>query len=59
MDRPSLRYRVLATRCRNSAELTSDARDKDALLQMAVAYDRKASAIEADCKNKASDIAHC
>ena len=46
MDRPGVRYRVLATRCRQSAEVSADKADKAALLRMARAYDRRAFELE-------------
>lgn len=48
MDRPGMRYRILATRCRQSAALAQSPTDKAALLQMATAYDRRASELESD-----------
>jgi hypothetical protein len=46
MDRPGVRYRVLAARCRQSAEVSADKTDKAALLRMARGYDRRAIEVE-------------
>lgn len=48
MDRPGMRYRILATRCRQSAAVAQEPRDRALLLQMAAGYDRRASELESD-----------
>ena len=52
MDLPGLRYRVLATRCRQSAEVARCSADRSALFRMATAYDRKAAEIERDLQSR-------
>jgi len=52
MERPGTRYRALATRCRQSAAIAPDPRDRAALLHMATAYDRRAAEIEEDWKSR-------
>ena len=51
MDRPGSRYRALAARCRQSADI-AEPLDRAALLQMATAYDRRAAEIEEDWKSQ-------
>ena len=46
MNGPGVRYRVLATRCRQSAEVSQVAANRDALLRMARGYDRRANEVE-------------
>lgn len=53
MDLPGMRYRILATRCRQSAVSTKTNGEKAALLQMARNYDRRADEIESDWKSRA------
>jgi hypothetical protein len=53
MDLPGMRYRILATRCRQSAASTTADGEKAALLQMAANYDRRADEIESDWKSRA------
>lgn len=48
MDLPGMRYRLLATRYRQSAKRAPSLGSSAALLKMAVAYDRKAAVIEDD-----------
>ena len=48
MDRPGMRYRVLATRCRQSAAAAREPKDRAMLLQMAAGYDRRAAELESD-----------
>jgi hypothetical protein len=53
MDLPGMRYRILATRCRQSARSTQTDGEKAALLQMATNYERRADEIESDWKSRA------
>jgi hypothetical protein len=46
MDRPGMRYRNLARRCRQSAAACEAMSDKTALLRMAESYDRRAAELE-------------
>ncbi len=46
MNVPGMRYWLLATRCRQSAELALRPEDRAALLRMAMAYEQRALAIE-------------
>ena len=46
MDRPGMRYRNLARRCRQIAGARKATSDKAALLRMADAYDRRAVELE-------------
>ena len=46
MDLPGMRYRSLASRCREAAARTSAAADKEGLLRMARAYDLHADQLE-------------
>lgn len=48
MDLPGMRYRRLASRCRQSAAQAPSPNDSHALIRMAMAYERKACEIEAD-----------
>lgn len=57
MDLPGMRYRILATRCRQSAASTRTDGEKAALLQMAKNYDRRADEIESDWKSRARAVA--
>ena len=56
MDLPGMRYRILATRCRQSAVSTKTDGEKAALLQMARNYDRRADEIESDWKARAQIV---
>ena len=56
MDLPGMRYRILATRCRQSAGSTKTDGEKAALLQMARNYDRRADEIESDWKARAQIV---
>jgi hypothetical protein len=56
MDLPGMRYRILATRCRQSAGSTKTDGEKAALLQMATSYDRRADEIESDWKSRAQPV---
>jgi hypothetical protein len=56
MDLPGMRYRILATRCRQSAGSTKTDGEKAALLQMATNYDRRADEIESDWKSRAQAV---
>jgi hypothetical protein len=48
MKSPGTRYRLLATRCRQSAEVALKPEDRAALLRMAVACEQRALAIEGE-----------
>ena len=48
MDRPGLRYRNLARRCREAATAREIMSDKAMLLRMADGYDRRAVELEED-----------
>jgi hypothetical protein len=48
MDRPGMRYRNLANRCRQTAARSQSPADKVALLRMAEGYDRRADDLEKD-----------
>jgi len=48
MDLPGMRYKILATRCRQSAESAGKPEERAALLRMARGYDRRASEIESE-----------
>ena len=48
MDRPGMRYRDLARRCREAAAAREVISDKTVLLRMAVGYDRRAVELEKD-----------
>ena len=54
MDGPGARYRVLAARCRQSAEASAGSRAKTALLQMARAYERRATDVEREWRQRIS-----
>ena len=54
MDGPGARYRVLAARCRQSAESSAGSRAKGALLQMALAYERRATDVEREWRQRIS-----
>lgn len=56
MDRPGLRYRNLATKCRHSAANAPRSEERAALLKMATAYDRKAEDIESDWKSRSEQV---
>ena len=56
MDLPGMRYRILATRCRQSAGSTRTEGEKAALLKMATSYDRRADEIESDWKSRAQAV---
>ena len=47
MERAGLRYKNLASRCRQSASVSDSPPERAALLRMAEAYDRRAGEIEA------------
>ena len=48
MERAGLRYKNLASRCRQSAGVSESPPEKAALLRMAEAYDRRAEELEAE-----------
>ena len=48
MERAGLRYKNLASRCRQSAAATDTPTEKAALLRMAEAYDRRSEELEAE-----------
>ena len=48
MDRPGVRYRNLADRCRQIAATSASPVDKVALLRMAEGYDRRADDLDKD-----------
>jgi len=48
MERAGLRYKNLASRCRQSASVSDSPLERAALLRMAEAYDRRAGEIEAE-----------
>jgi hypothetical protein len=48
MERAGLRYKNLASRCRQSAAAASAPLEREALLRMAAAYDRRAMDLETD-----------
>ena len=48
MDRPGMRYRNLARRCRKAAAARKVISDKKVLLRMADGYDRRAVELEKD-----------
>jgi hypothetical protein len=52
MDVPGLRYRLLATRCRQSAELALKPEDRSALLRMAEGYEQRALATEREWERR-------
>ena len=52
MDLPGMRYRILATRCRQSADTAETPVERAALLQMATSYDRRAAEIERDWRQR-------
>ena len=53
MDLPGMRYRTLASRCREAAGRTDAAGDKDGLLRMARAYERHAAELEQEFRTLA------
>lgn len=56
MNRPGLRYRNLATKCRHSAATAPRLQERAALLKMATAYDRKAEDVESDWKSRSDQV---
>lgn len=48
MERAGLRYKNLASRCRQTAAASSTASEREALLRMAAAYDRRAMDLKTD-----------
>ena len=48
MERAGLRYKNLASRCRQSAAASATPAEQAALLRMADAYDRRAEELEAE-----------
>ena len=53
MERAGLRYKSLASRCRESAAASNTPVDRGALLRMAEAYDQRANELEAEWRKKA------
>lgn len=51
---PGARYRVLAARCRQSAEASAGSTAKTALLRMARAYERRATDVEREWRLRSS-----
>ena len=52
MDRPGMRYRNLASRCRQVATKSKSPADQVALLRMAEVYDRRADDLELDWRQR-------
>ena len=48
MDIPGTRYKILATRCRQSAAKLQKSQEQAALLKMARGYERRAQEIEGE-----------
>ena len=52
MNLPGMRYRMLATRCRQSATVALKPEEQDALLRMADGYEQRALAIESEFERR-------
>lgn len=52
MSLPGMRYRMLATRCRQSAAAALKEEERTALLRMAISYEQRALAIQGEWERR-------